>query len=310
NSRGGPPARPYLDPADREKEPHQLVPEAKRKSFILYALLLNGYHPNPSIEPDTICKELYFEFGFVTGRGSEGEQVLPWVYRKLIPECTFTEFWTAFQSNNLVALMDEKGLGPERKKVLHFEDFMKIKRNYPRPSVWRLRHFVHSQGVDPPLSVFMDYGFFNCITVGEVFSLKEVYQELLESPRVDPMELHAACIKGNLYSFARRHNPNLEQRFKTLMTNIYPLRNNTQWAVASPSFLLFLVLFFVSVSFTNLWSTLMFLVFSFLSILCRCLWGTLKLLVALAFLSILFTCLWGILMLLVAFFFLSILLQV
>ncbi|KAI6146663.1 hypothetical protein BKA82DRAFT_4356070 [Pisolithus tinctorius] len=187
NSRSGPPnldllkiARPYLKPADRGREFHQLVPVEKRNSFLLYGLLLNGYHPNPSLP---LCNDLYFEFGFVTGRGLEGEEVLPGVYRSLISRCSFTEFWTAFQSNNLIGLMDEKGLGPERKKVLHFEDFMKIKRNYPRP-------------------------------IGEVFSLKEVYQELLESPRVDPMELHAACIKGNLYNFARRHNPNLEQRFK------------------------------------------------------------------------------------------------
>ncbi|KAI6138606.1 hypothetical protein BKA82DRAFT_4234318 [Pisolithus tinctorius] len=330
NSRSGPPnldllkiARPYLKPADRGREFHQLVPVEKRNSFLLYGLLLNGYHPNPSLP---LCNDLYFEFGFVTGRGLEGEEVLPGVYRSLISRCSFTEFWTAFQSNNLIGLMDEKGLGPERKKVLHFEDFMKIKRNYPRPSVWRLRHFVHSRDVDPPLSVFMDYGFFNCVTVGEVFSLKEVYQELLESPRVDPMELHAACIKGNLYNFARRHNPNLEQRFKTLMTNIYPLRNNTQWAVASPSFLLFLVLFFVSVSFTNLWSTLMFLVFYSPWILFTHLWGTLMFLVfhfpwilfmylwgtlmflVFSFISILFTWLWSTLKLLVALSFLSILL--
>ncbi|KAI6138605.1 hypothetical protein BKA82DRAFT_4234313 [Pisolithus tinctorius] len=233
NSRGGPPdflavARPYLDSADREKEPHQLVPEAKRKSFILYALLLNGYHPNPSIEPDTICKELYFEFGFVTGRGSEGEQVLPWVYRKLIPECTFTEFWTAFQSNNLVALMDTKGLGPERKQVQHFEAFMKIKGNEWCPTVWHLRLFVHSPNVDPPRYVTVDYGFFNCKTVEEKFSLKGVYKELLA--RVDPMELHAACIKGKLYDFVRGNKPNLEQRFKRLMTNSYPLPGNVEWA--------------------------------------------------------------------------------
>ncbi|KAI6146664.1 hypothetical protein BKA82DRAFT_4154665, partial [Pisolithus tinctorius] len=198
-----------------------------RNSFLLYGLLLNGYHPNPSLP---LCSDLYFEFGFVTGRGLEGEEVLP--------GCSFTEFWTAFQSNNLIGLMDEKGLGPERKKVLHFEDFMKVKRNHLRPSVWRLRHFVHSKDVEPPLSVLMDYGFFKCMTVGQIFSLKEVYKELIDSPRVDPMELHAACIKGELYNFARRHNPNLEQEFKTLMSNFYPLRNNTRWAGSSPGVLL------------------------------------------------------------------------
>ncbi|KAI6137191.1 hypothetical protein F5141DRAFT_72558 [Pisolithus sp. B1] len=64
-------ARPYLSPADREKEPHQLVPEAKCKSFMLYALLLNGCCPDPSFQFDAISKDLYFDFGFVTGRGSE-----------------------------------------------------------------------------------------------------------------------------------------------------------------------------------------------------------------------------------------------
>ncbi|KIO03218.1 hypothetical protein M404DRAFT_625289 [Pisolithus tinctorius Marx 270] len=226
------------------------VPVETRNSFLLYGLLLNGYHPNPSLP---LCSDLYFEFGFVTGRGLEGEEVLPGVYRSLISRCSFTEFWTAFQSNNLVELMDEKGLGPERKKVLHFEDFMKIKRNHLRPSVWRLRHFVHSKDVEPPLSVLMDYGFFNCMTGGEIFSLKAVYKELLDSPRVDPMELHAACIKGELYNFARRHNPNLEQEFKTLMTNFYPLRNNTRWAGSSPSVLLCLVFFFLSILLAYLW---------------------------------------------------------
>ncbi|KAI6102714.1 hypothetical protein EDD17DRAFT_232893 [Pisolithus thermaeus] len=235
NSPSGPPdflavARPYLDSVDREKEPHQLVPEAKRKSFILYAMLLNGYHPNPSIQSDTICKELYFEFGFVTGCGSEGEQVLPWVYRSLIPKCSFTEFWTAFQSNTLVALMDAKGLGPMCREVRHLEAFMKIGLNHWCPTVWHLRLFINSPDVDPPRYVTVDYGFFNCKTVEEKFSLKGVYKELLGSSRVDPMELHAACIKGKLYDFVRGHIPNLERRFKRLMTTTYPLPTDVEWA--------------------------------------------------------------------------------
>ncbi|KAI6099387.1 hypothetical protein EDD17DRAFT_234075 [Pisolithus thermaeus] len=256
NSRGGPPdffavARPYLDQEDREKGPHQLVPEAKRKSFVLYALLLNGYHPDPSIESE---KDLYFEFGFVTGCGSEGELVLPWVYQSLIPRCSFTEFWTAFESNNLVALMDAKGLEPMRREVQHLETFMKINSNEPCPTVWRLRLFVHSPDVDPLPSVAVDYGFFNCRTVEEKFALRGVYKELLESPSVDPMKLHAACIKGELYGFAREHKPNLQQRFKRIMTNCYPLPDDTESVGASSSCLTFFVLFcFVSVPFMYFW---------------------------------------------------------
>ncbi|KAI6102713.1 hypothetical protein EDD16DRAFT_228200 [Pisolithus croceorrhizus] len=237
-------ARPYLDPEDRKKELCRLVPEAKRKSFILYAMLLNGYHPYPSIQSDTTCKDLYFEFGFVAGRGSQGEQVLPWVYRNLISKCSFREFWTAFQHSNLVALMDAKGLGPMHKEVQHFEGFMKTWRNHWCPTVWHLKLLVNSPDVDPPRHVTADYGFYNCKTVIERISLKEVYKELLNSPMVDPMELHAACIKGKLYDFIRGHKPNLEQRFKRLMTNIHPLRNGTEGVNAPPNFPWFLFTFF------------------------------------------------------------------
>ncbi|KAI6000926.1 hypothetical protein EDC04DRAFT_2612038 [Pisolithus marmoratus] len=244
NSRGGPPdflavARPYLDPADREKGLHQLVPEAKRKSFMLYAMLLNGRYPKISIESDAICKDLYFEFGFVTGCGSEAKQFLPLVYRTLISKSSFTQFWTAFQSHSLVALMDANGLGPVRKKVQHFEAFMKTKPKDRCPTVWHLRCFVHSPDADPPSSVTEEYGFLNCQTIEQKISLKGVYKELLESPRVDPMELHLACTKGTLYDFALRHKPNLERRFKELMSGRRPLQENAE----SPGFLWFVVPF-------------------------------------------------------------------
>ncbi|KAI6105127.1 hypothetical protein EDD16DRAFT_1633679 [Pisolithus croceorrhizus] len=221
-------ARPYLDPEDRDKEPHELVPEAKRKSFLLYSMLLNGYHPNPSLS-DTIYKDLYFEFGFVTGCGSEGEYVLPWVYGSLINKCSFNMFWNAFKSHSLIALMDAKGLD-ERKRVKHLEAFLKAKPDGFCPTVWHLRLFAYSPDVDPPTHVAMDYGFFNCQSVEEKFALKGVYKEVLESPFVDPMELHTACIQGRLYDFVCQHNPNLEQRFKRLMANTYPLPGNGSWA--------------------------------------------------------------------------------
>ncbi|KAI6037922.1 hypothetical protein EDC04DRAFT_2897095 [Pisolithus marmoratus] len=222
-------ARPYLDLEDRDKEPHELVPEAKRKSFLLYSMLLNGYHPNPSLS-DTICKDLYFEFGFVTGCGSEGEDILPWVYGCLINRCPFTMFWNAFQTKSLITLMDEKGLRSAREQVKHLHAFLEIEPSGCCPTVWHLRLFVHSLNVDPPSHVAVDYGFFNCQSVEEKFALKRVYKEVLESPLVDPMELHKACIQGRLYDFVCSHNPNLEQRFKRLMSNTYPLPGNVKWA--------------------------------------------------------------------------------
>ncbi|KAI6099389.1 hypothetical protein EDD17DRAFT_1690552 [Pisolithus thermaeus] len=43
-----------------------------------------------------LADKLYSNFGFVAGHDSEGEQVLPLVYKGLISKCSFTEFWTAF----------------------------------------------------------------------------------------------------------------------------------------------------------------------------------------------------------------------
>lgn len=222
-------ARPYLEPEDRSKDPRELTPEAKSKSFLLYSMLLNGYHPSPSLS-DQISPDLYFQFGFVTGRGYVGEQVLPTLYRELISKCSFKEFWLAYQSNSLISLMDANGLKSERKRVQHLEAFLKIKPNTWCPTVWHLRLFTHSSDVDPPRYITVDYGFSNCNTVEEKFALKNVYKDLLHSPQVDPMELHTACISGKLYEFARQYNPNLKQRFRRLMHTPYPLPVNVEWA--------------------------------------------------------------------------------
>ncbi|KAI6020960.1 hypothetical protein BKA83DRAFT_1447902 [Pisolithus microcarpus] len=41
-------ARPHLDAGDQFKNLHEIDPSTKRKSFLLYAILLNGWHPDPS----------------------------------------------------------------------------------------------------------------------------------------------------------------------------------------------------------------------------------------------------------------------
>ncbi|KAI6094721.1 hypothetical protein F5141DRAFT_1166701, partial [Pisolithus sp. B1] len=102
--------------------------------------------------------------------------------------------------------MDAKGLGPMRKEVRHLEGFMKMEGNYHCPTVWYLRLFLNSPDMDPPGYVTAHHGFLSCGTFEERLSLKGVYAELLESPTVDSMGMYAACIKGKLYDFVRRHN--------------------------------------------------------------------------------------------------------
>ncbi|KAL6307475.1 hypothetical protein BKA93DRAFT_893568 [Sparassis latifolia] len=206
-------ARPYLDPADKDKAVQEFTPQAKRDSFMLYALLLRGWHPDPVSLPD-----LFFDFGFCTCR----ETPLAFLYLDLIKRCTFTEFWKAHQSNSLIPLFDAYGLAQHRKRMPHLEAFLAVGSNVNdfRPSVWNLVLFLNTEGADAPRYLLVDYGFLNCDNAKEKLDLKEVYTRLLK--KVDPMDLHNACITGRLYDFASRHTP-LSHRFQRLMRNPYPL---------------------------------------------------------------------------------------
>ncbi|KAI6028949.1 hypothetical protein EDC04DRAFT_3142747 [Pisolithus marmoratus] len=230
-------ARPHLDPCDLSKDPHELVPDAKRKSFLLYAILLNGWHPNPN-HSDKFIQDLYYTFGFCLCSDIHSKRALGTLYTMLIFKCSFQDFWLAYQSHSLISLMDAKGLRRARQNIQYLESFLKIRPNEWCPTVWHLRLFTQSQASLPGRYVASDYGFFNCETVEEHFSLKETYKRLLQNPNLDPMELHTACIKGELYSFARTYLPNLQPRFRKLMKNSYPTHINTdragKWRWTSP----------------------------------------------------------------------------
>lgn len=66
----------------------------------------------------------------------------------------------------------------------------------------------------------MDYEFFNYKTFNEKLNLKIAYKTLIA--KEDSLELHQACIWGQIFEFAKSHMK-LEIGFKQLMKNIYPL---------------------------------------------------------------------------------------
>ena len=211
--------RRYLSTADGLKQSRDLTPDAKRTSFFLYTLLLNGWRPDPNSSGD-----LYLKFGFCTTRHNLEEAMLGELYRDLIFICSFEEFWTAYQSHDLVVLFDAKGLQQRRKKFKYLSIFLNIKPGALRHSVWGLRLFTLKSGIDPPPPpIAVDYGFTNCETAEEMSALKNVYCRIFDCPRFDAMKLHAACVKGELYNFALQHHPGLQQRFRKLMKNLYPL---------------------------------------------------------------------------------------
>ena len=72
----------------------------------------------------------------------------------------------------------------------------------------------------PTPSVKVDYGFSNCRTFEETCTLMEIYGEVLKT--ADPLELHQACLADDLFQFARGYVL-MEERWRLLMTNFYPL---------------------------------------------------------------------------------------
>ena len=74
----------------------------------------------------------------------------------------------------------------------------------------------------PPIpAVSVDYGFINCRTFEETCTLMEIYGQVLKT--ADPLELHEACVAGDLFQFASGY-VRMEKRWRSLMGNFYPLK--------------------------------------------------------------------------------------
>jgi len=228
-------ARPYLDLEDRNKTARDLKPEAKGTSFYLLAGTLLRISPNP-------IEENWYSFGFVTCRGQHEESMLVDLYQLLLTESdgsffyefhnrrrgviqpvTFTQFWKAYEAGTLIQLMDSKGLKELRSRLPFLEGFLSAPPAGPHLSVWNLKQFLEiSDPMDhppvPPVNV--DYGFINCRTFEETCTLMEIYGKVLKT--ANPLELHQACVAGDLFQFASYY-VRMEERWRPLMRNFYPL---------------------------------------------------------------------------------------
>lgn len=227
--------RPYLGIEDRNKTARELKPEAKGTSYNLLAGILLRASPNP-IEGN------WYSFGFVTCRGQGEESVLVDLYQLLLTEsdgsffyefhnrrrgvvqpATFTQFWKAYEAGTLIQLMDSKGLKELRSRLPFLEGFLSVPPAGPHPSVWDLKQFLEiSDPMDhpPTPSVIVDYGFTNCRTFEETCTLMEIYGKVLKT--ANPLELHKACVAGDLFRFASDY-VRMEERWRSLMRNSYPL---------------------------------------------------------------------------------------
>lgn len=235
-------AKSYLDSEDQHKNPKELKPDAKAHCYNMLAGVLHMAHPHP-------IEENWYAFGFCTCRGEKEEQKLGGLYQQLLigdklfedlwtnqynqtlgrqkfQPATFTEFWHSFQSGTLIQLMDSAGLKDVRSEFPFLEAFLSIPpAGGPYPSVWRLKQFLEINDPAPehpqiPAALQWDYGFGNCQTFEETCILMEIYKRLLQN--ANPLDLHGACLAGNLFAFAQKYHT-MDENYRRLMKNSYPL---------------------------------------------------------------------------------------
>jgi hypothetical protein len=193
---------------------------ARNSSALLVKVLLYAASPNP-IEAN------WNNFGFCTCDCEGKEGMLGGLYQRLLhgygqvfsdlpdrywpqhlrnlENASFTEFWQAFKSGSLIQLMDAKDLKSDRLQFPYLETYLSVPPFMARSSVWLLKQFlaVNDPADFPPYpTVNCDYGFRNCQTLEEICILMEIYKRLLI--KADPLELHKACLAGQLFEFAAK----------------------------------------------------------------------------------------------------------
>jgi hypothetical protein len=236
-------ARSYLNKEDRHKKLNELKPDAKLQCYQFLAATLHMLHPHP-------IENNWYNFGFCTCCNERQEGQLGGLFQRLLlgnklfedvpktrvlglerdrPQtASFTEFWNAYESGSLIQLMDSKGLQEMRREFPFLEGFLSVPPSGPHPSVWSLKQFIaiNDPAEFPAIAALeVDYGFINCQTFEETCILMEIYKRLLL--KADALELHEACLAGELFEFAQKFD-RMDEGHRRLMKNFYPLCPETK----------------------------------------------------------------------------------
>ncbi|EJF62170.1 hypothetical protein DICSQDRAFT_161066 [Dichomitus squalens LYAD-421 SS1] len=205
------------------------LPRDRAECHRLYALLISGAHPNPSIS-------MWLSFGFVSAMDPGEEMQYARKYKELIELCTFNEFSAAYETSSIPALFDRYEVDTS---VVHFPMnhsplFLDVMSGSPRSykSVWVLKQYIDQlicaepdDVLEPVPSAAVDYGFVKCRNALDRKLLDDLYRRLFSERDADPLALHEACLKGQLLEYAQgsvKLAPYLT-RYKRLLGNQYPL---------------------------------------------------------------------------------------
>lgn len=246
-------ARKYLGPGDQNKDFKDLTPFSKMHCFAFYSFtIVNGYPPPMNRD---VCH--WFDFGFVVCQDQHEEENLCRMYntmlfgslsqleyeeslesstltaliKKRYPACTFDEFWKAWERGDLMAIFNRCWPGFTTKKAFQVAKYdllgrlrIFIEAKAPRPSIWKLRHFVAIDDVSVESAVLelaqtaQDYGFSETLDTRTTIELKEFYVRRFR--KAEPMEIHSERMKGNLLQFAERHVNGITLRVKKVLQSL------------------------------------------------------------------------------------------
>lgn len=208
-------AKLYFNPNDRTRDVTSLKPSGKGNAFQLVICSIVDSHPSPNQH------QLYYGFGFILCSNPDVEGRLGSFYICILrhdrrggferfredklptnPTVLSSRFWEALESYPVIEFFRQQGSYQDFRDLNtpHLEGFI---RSSVHPSVWSPGLFCLTAGLEAPLRVPVDYGFMNCAALDEKRLLKDRYRERLK--KVDPMDIHRACVGGRLYECGKKH---------------------------------------------------------------------------------------------------------
>ena len=192
----------------------------KQECFLLNHLFLSGWHPGPEIP-------IWVSFGFATCRDEWAERDLAAIYKRVTinDKCPLDDFTAAYQRHDLLTLFRRYGVEDQILQMPYMKDFLE---NASIKTVWHLKAYVYIEGdCKAILPVQVDYGIVNCAGIeGHLNLLKSTYKRVFEHPEGNPLELHEACITGQIFEYVdgllkiKKRDAKVLRR---LMKNHYPL---------------------------------------------------------------------------------------
>ncbi|KAF2165949.1 hypothetical protein M409DRAFT_23679 [Zasmidium cellare ATCC 36951] len=191
----------------------ELDSQLQKQAYLFYCQIRAGYRPDAD-------EDNWLRLGFCTARTSKQMDRICRCYARLIESCTFEEFCLAVEKSTMVELFGKYGHSLENDDFRNFNTLMRTVGRWHQ-SVWELKRFTLLTEREPMRSVFVDYGFRNCHNPRDRLKLREMYSRYF-ARGLDEMELHQACIEGNLFPFLTSRLGDLSLRSE-LLSNPYPL---------------------------------------------------------------------------------------